>query len=211
MAILVVDVHAEVEETVAPALDPEQGLPVTDFEPPREPCKEAEPQQKAPEEKRHEEAVPEKAPEERAAPAPAQEAPAGVAAGVAEGAPESAPADAQPAPTASAELTTWVYKPENGKPFIIRDSPSIDRPSDRNATLLPPGQVLRICEEMPGQQGIVFLRLADGRGWVFDRLPDKGTMFVKQDPQKGSDLGDDWEAGSYTSNAGAKKKACAVM
>lgn len=48
----------------------------------------------------------------------------------------------------------------------------------RSGDLLHPGEVFRVSEEHPDPagSGAILLRLADGRGWLFDRKPGVGTM-----------------------------------
>lgn len=71
-------------------------------------------------------------------------------------------------------VTLWQYEPFNGQEMDIRTEPRIN--ADRVSHCLSPGDMLQIVEELPGQYGVLFLRLADGRGWVFDRIPGRGRL-----------------------------------
>lgn len=62
----------------------------------------------------------------------------------------------------------WVCGP-NG--CAIRSHPSFDK-NRRTQHMLQGGEKFRVSEEVPADVGgALFLRLADGRGWVFDRKP----------------------------------------
>lgn len=59
---------------------------------------------------------------------------------------------------------------------------------------LQPGEVFAVSEEVPAPEGCaLFLRLADGRGWVFDRKPFRvfgssfGMMCMRVEPGTGSE------------------------
>ena len=69
----------------------------------------------------------------------------------------------------------WRYASPNDIAIGIRSVPEIDGPRDGQ---LEHGQVFRVSEHYEGAGGVLFLRLADGRGWVFDRKPGVGTMCV---------------------------------
>mmetsp|Transcript_85929 Transcript_85929/g.191233 ORF Transcript_85929/g.191233 Transcript_85929/m.191233 type:complete len:1391 (-) Transcript_85929:98-4270(-) len=80
-------------------------------------------------------------------------------------------------------LTSWCYKPFNGLEMDVREGPDVDGPRADYALL--PGDPFRVSEELPGPDGITFLRLADGRGWVFDKKPSGGTLCVRLDERHG--------------------------
>lgn len=79
---------------------------------------------------------------------------------------------------AAAETTVarWHYEPFNGLGMGIRKWPSID--AEKAGHILSPDELFDVDEEVHGD-GLTFLHLADGRGWVFDVLPGRGTMCVR--------------------------------
>lgn len=60
----------------------------------------------------------------------------------------------------------WMYEPANGKPIGIRGEPDIR--GARTGGMLSPGEKFKVSEIQAGEHGVLFLRLSDGRGWVFD-------------------------------------------
>lgn len=65
-------------------------------------------------------------------------------------------------------LPRWRYiAPDGQERLAIRSSPGVDAPTTGGS--LGSGEVFAVKEESPGANGVLFLRLADGRGWVFDR------------------------------------------
>merc|ERR1740121_583056 len=74
-------------------------------------------------------------------------------------APPAAPACGHPP-----SFPEWVYSPVNGTQIDIRASPDID--AERTPYTLDPGDVFQACEERMGAHGVLYFRLADGRGWV---------------------------------------------
>ena len=72
------------------------------------------------------------------------------------------------------QISTWVYKPCNGKKMCAREYPSIH--AARTSNGLTPGDEFGVSEERRRADGITYLQLADGRGWVFDYKPGEGTM-----------------------------------
>jgi len=73
----------------------------------------------------------------------------------------------------------WRYMPSNGASIAIRALPAMDSPESGN--ILKPGTSFRVSEERAGEDGITFLKLADGRGWVFDQKPGVGIMCRRVD------------------------------
>lgn len=73
----------------------------------------------------------------------------------------------------------WQYNPHVKVPIDIRAQPDVN--GQRTPQTLKPGEHFLVCQEQEGADGILYLRLADGRGWVFDRKPDTGVMCVRQD------------------------------
>lgn len=72
----------------------------------------------------------------------------------------------------------WMCQPCSGKDVGIRTGPSIDAPLLPDA-VLHPGDVFIVSEELQGEEQVLFLRLASGRGWVFNCKPNVGTMCVR--------------------------------
>lgn len=71
--------------------------------------------------------------------------------------------------------TTWVYIPFNGQPLGIRKDPRVD--AEQRGQQLENGEVFKVSEELEDESsGITFLKLADGRGWAFDRKPGGGDL-----------------------------------
>jgi hypothetical protein len=71
--------------------------------------------------------------------------------------------------------TRWVYKPSNGGAIGIRVSPQIAA-GKAVGQLMRPGEEFLVSAEEQGSDGVLYLQLADGRGWVFDHAPGKGQM-----------------------------------
>eukprot|EP00929_Paragymnodinium_shiwhaense_P104208 TRINITY_DN6835_c0_g1_i2.p1 TRINITY_DN6835_c0_g1~~TRINITY_DN6835_c0_g1_i2.p1 ORF type:complete len:860 (+),score=134.91 TRINITY_DN6835_c0_g1_i2:194-2773(+) len=74
-----------------------------------------------------------------------------------------------------------LYETVNGLSIEIRSEPRIDGPL--TGTRVRPGERFRVCETLvvQGMAGnpesiVTYLRLADGRGWLFDRKPGFGIM-----------------------------------
>jgi len=87
-------------------------------------------------------------------------------AGTAEGDDEPPPV---PAPAA-----LWKFEPPADKGFALRSRPDMDAP--RAGGLLQPGEVFRVSEEHRGSDGILYLQLANGRGWTFEGRAGVGTL-----------------------------------
>jgi hypothetical protein len=71
----------------------------------------------------------------------------------------------------------WRYVPQNQASVGIRALPDIE--GAMTQYLMQPGEMFEVSEEQPGPAGITFLRLADGRGWLFDRKPGIGVMCMR--------------------------------
>jgi len=81
---------------------------------------------------------------------------------------------------ATPQNTFWAYEPCNtsSTPLAIRREPIVDGP--RCGQNLNVGEQFEVCEEVPDTSGaVLFLKLADGRGWVFDVNPAIGTMCTR--------------------------------
>merc|ERR1719329_878004 len=74
----------------------------------------------------------------------------------------------------------WRYAPQNGKDVNLRAGPSVN--AERTGGVLRPGNEFDVADTELGEGGVLFLKLADGRGWVFDHLPGKGEMCVPCEP-----------------------------
>lgn len=70
--------------------------------------------------------------------------------------------------------TLWRYTPANGTHMDVRMEPDIN--AARSGASVEPGELLWVCEERHGANGICYLKLEDGRGWVFDHKPGAGIM-----------------------------------
>merc|ERR1712176_1433243 len=60
----------------------------------------------------------------------------------------------------------------------IRTVPDMNGP--RTTDALQPGATFCVSEECPTKEGITYLKLADGRGWVFDRKPGIGFLCARK-------------------------------
>jgi len=92
---------------------------------------------------------------------------------------ERAPA-VRPAAAAVARVPTrWRCDTANGFVIGIRTMPAIDGPMSGDSLRL--GETFLVSQELSGSDGVLYLRLADGRGWVFDQKPGVGTMCVPEE------------------------------
>jgi len=73
----------------------------------------------------------------------------------------------------------WRYHGEDGYVLAIRSTPDIHGP--KSGHTLQPGEVFRIKEKLQGGNGIRYLNLADGRGWVFEAKPGVGVLCSKME------------------------------
>lgn len=73
--------------------------------------------------------------------------------------------------------TAWLYSPEVNALLDIRSTPEVNGP--RTHVVMQPGEVFMVSEELEGKDGVLYLKLADGRGWVFDKKPGAGMMCVR--------------------------------
>lgn len=74
-------------------------------------------------------------------------------------------------------LSQWRYTPYAQRSIGIRSEPTTTA-SKKTGEDVQPGDVILIDEERIADEA-TFLRLADGRGWLFDRLP-AGVMCVRE-------------------------------
>jgi len=110
----------------------------------------------------------------------------------------------------------WRCQPQNDASVGIRAMPDIEAAMTKYC--MQPGEVFEVSEERPGPGGVTFLRVADGRGWLFDWKPGVGTMCVRegqgarestvssawQQPQQSPDAGD-FEAGRLPNSRAASR------
>jgi len=76
--------------------------------------------------------------------------------------------------TSAPKVSLWRYCPSDGRHLDIRSEPNID--GARSLNCLGAGDVFCVRQEKQGAQGVLYLELADGRGWVFDHKPGFGRM-----------------------------------
>lgn len=81
-------------------------------------------------------------------------------------------------PRGAEGASSWAYDPVNDAPLAIRASPQLDAAVVEDE-FLEPGQRFWVVEEVAGQDGVTFLKLADGRGWAFDSKPGVGSMCTR--------------------------------
>jgi len=72
----------------------------------------------------------------------------------------------------------WKYSPANGLSADTRLTPEID--GMRSSYPLHPGDLFRVVEERLGLDGVLFLRVEDNKGWMFDHKPGRGVMCIRQ-------------------------------
>lgn len=69
----------------------------------------------------------------------------------------------------------WIYSPPENKPMDVRKEPSHGAQRVGVGVQLQPGKHFFVNETKEGEDGVTFLRIEDGRGWVFDRLTPQMT------------------------------------
>lgn len=70
----------------------------------------------------------------------------------------------------------WKYTPPDGKAIGIRKEPKFD--AERTGANVEAGESFAVVEEKKAEEGVTFLKLADGKGWLFDRKPGVGVLCV---------------------------------
>jgi hypothetical protein len=65
--------------------------------------------------------------------------------------------------------STWRYEPCNGRCIDVRLEPKVS--GRRSKIFFSPGRTFEVTQELLGVDGVLFLRLANNEGWLFDRLP----------------------------------------
>lgn len=75
------------------------------------------------------------------------------------------------------EEPMWRYEPEDRNHLDIRSVPEVG--GHRTSEALLAGEVFRVSQEKVGRDGINYLRLADGRGWVFEKKEGVGVLCLR--------------------------------
>lgn len=75
------------------------------------------------------------------------------------------------------EQPRWRFDAGDGLHMDIRALPDVRAP--RTGQAVWPGEVFGVDHEEKGRDGILYLHLADGRGWVFAKKPGVGRMCVR--------------------------------
>lgn len=83
------------------------------------------------------------------------------------------------------EGTYWRYDAGDSTPLVVRETPEMG--GRKTDTVLQPGEVFCVSQEQAGEDGVLFLQLADGRGWAFDRKPGVGTMCERHKEQQSAE------------------------
>eukprot|EP00429_Kryptoperidinium_foliaceum_P012197 CAMPEP_0176039084 /NCGR_PEP_ID=MMETSP0120_2-20121206/19373_1 /TAXON_ID=160619 /ORGANISM="Kryptoperidinium foliaceum, Strain CCMP 1326" /LENGTH=366 /DNA_ID=CAMNT_0017372479 /DNA_START=57 /DNA_END=1157 /DNA_ORIENTATION=+ len=71
----------------------------------------------------------------------------------------------------------WMFNAGDGKHIDVRTHPDIGAP--RAGGKVAPGERFAVSCELRGSDGVLYLQLADGRGWLFDHKPGYGQMCVR--------------------------------
>jgi len=82
-------------------------------------------------------------------------------------------------PSGSSMTTRWCYSPPDDLGIFARATPEVE--GLRTGHKLRPGDIFLVSEEREGAGGILFLKLAEGTGWVFNWKPGVGTMCVRHE------------------------------
>jgi len=71
---------------------------------------------------------------------------------------------------------TWVYRPANGAPMMVRKSPGIH--GEKTTHKVFPDTRFEVDEIVIGDRdrNLLFLKLSDGRGWLFNKHPEVGAL-----------------------------------
>jgi len=76
------------------------------------------------------------------------------------------------------EAMPWVCAPSDGRHLDIRVGPAINGP--RTKGMLLNGERFWVCSEHKGEDGVLYLKLKDGRGWVFETKPGVGILCARR-------------------------------
>eukprot|EP00931_Biecheleriopsis_adriatica_P092689 TRINITY_DN66480_c0_g1_i1.p1 TRINITY_DN66480_c0_g1~~TRINITY_DN66480_c0_g1_i1.p1 ORF type:complete len:895 (-),score=207.88 TRINITY_DN66480_c0_g1_i1:93-2777(-) len=77
------------------------------------------------------------------------------------------------------EARLWLYSPPGKRDIAIRAVPDVEGP--RTKLTLSPGQKFMVSEEHTGPDGLLYLKLADGSGWLFEKKLNSEVLCVRQD------------------------------
>jgi len=67
------------------------------------------------------------------------------------------------------EKNLWAYLPQDNRRIGIRKKAAYE--SDKQGEAINPNERFVVSEEKVGEDGVLYLKLADGRGWLFERVP----------------------------------------
>ena len=67
------------------------------------------------------------------------------------------------------DVRVWRYEPPSDVGVFVRKVPDVE--GEMSGQLVAPGDAFRVDEEFRGADGVLYLHLADGRGWLFDAKP----------------------------------------
>lgn len=80
-------------------------------------------------------------------------------------------------PRPQAPTTLWRFNAGDGLHIDVRASADIN--SARTGGKVRPGVAFEVAREHQGADGVLYLQLADGSGWLFDHKPGVGAMCVR--------------------------------
>lgn len=73
----------------------------------------------------------------------------------------------------------WEFTKTDGLAIGIRTEPAMD--AEKTGDSISSGEIMSISEEVVGDDGVTYLKLADGRGWIFNQLQDGTVLCCKSD------------------------------
>jgi len=77
----------------------------------------------------------------------------------------------------AAAVPQWRYEASLNAPFPIRTVPDVNGP--KSGSSLKPGEVFSVSgQRRSSVDAVLYLKLADGRGWVFDKIPSFAPVIV---------------------------------
>lgn len=82
-------------------------------------------------------------------------------------------------------VTYWRYVPNDGKDIMARRVADIM--GEKVGKRITAGSVLEVTKEVYGADGVLFLQLAEGGGWLFDKKPGFGTLCVRHEEEESSE------------------------
>jgi len=77
----------------------------------------------------------------------------------------------------------WEYQPPNGAQIAIRKYPILN--GDKTDYIVSPGETFEVDEVVVGESSVgefdnvLFLKLSDGRGWLFNKHPEIGELCTR--------------------------------